>query len=67
MKPPPYAAATPPLDQPSIRIASGPPRRRRRDWIPTAGEDFFLLFRFYAPTTAFFDKTFRLPDVDLPP
>ena len=34
------------------------------NWIPTAGEDFFLLFRFYGPEDAYFDKTFKLPDVE---
>jgi hypothetical protein len=32
--------------------------------IPTAGEDFFLLFRFYGPEEAFFDKSFVLPDIE---
>jgi hypothetical protein len=34
------------------------------NWIPTAGEDFFILFRFYGPEDAFFDKSFVLPDVE---
>lgn len=34
------------------------------NWIPTAGEDFFLLFRFYGPEEAYFDKSFVLPDVE---
>jgi hypothetical protein len=34
------------------------------NWIPTAGEDFFLLFRFYGPEEAYFDKSFLLPDVE---
>jgi hypothetical protein len=33
------------------------------NWIPTAGEDFFLLFRLYGPEEAYFDKSFVLPDV----
>ena len=32
--------------------------------IPTAGEDFFLLFRLYGPEEPFFDKSFKLPDVE---
>lgn len=35
------------------------------NWIPTAGEDFFLLFRFYGPQEPLFDKTFVLPDVEV--
>ena len=34
------------------------------NWIPTAGEDFFLLFRLYGPEEACFDKSFILPDVE---
>ena len=34
------------------------------NWIPTAGEDFFLLFRFYGPEKSYFDKSFKLPDVE---
>jgi len=34
------------------------------NWIPTAGEDFFLLFRLYGPEEAYFDKSFKLPDVE---
>jgi hypothetical protein len=34
------------------------------NWIPTAGKDFFLLFRFCGPEEAYFDKTFKLPDVE---
>jgi len=34
------------------------------NWIPTAGEDFFLLFRFYGPEDAYFDKSFVLSDVE---
>jgi hypothetical protein len=35
------------------------------NWIPTAGEDFFLLFRLYGPEEAYFDKSFVLPDVEI--
>ncbi len=34
------------------------------NWIPTAGKDFFPMFRLYGPEPAFFDKTFRLNDVE---
>lgn len=35
------------------------------NWIPTNGEDFFLLFRFYGPQESYFDKSFKLQDVQL--
>ena len=36
----------------------------KSNWIPTAGEDFFLMFRFYGPEKAFFDKSFKLNDIE---
>ena len=33
------------------------------NWIPTAGKDFFMLFRLYGPEEAYFNKTFKLNDV----
>ena len=35
------------------------------NWIPTAREDFFLIFRFYGPEEPVFDKSFVLPDVEM--
>jgi hypothetical protein len=40
------------------------PKGLESNWIPTAGEDFFLIFRFYGPDEAVFDKSFKLPDVE---
>jgi hypothetical protein len=40
------------------------PEGLESNWIPTAGADFFLLFRFYGPEEAYFDKSFKLPDVE---
>jgi hypothetical protein len=36
-------------------------------WIPTGGEDFFVLFRLYGPQQAFFDRTWTLADVEVVP
>jgi hypothetical protein len=33
------------------------------NWIPTAGKDFFPMFRLYGPEPAFFDKSFVLNDI----
>ena len=36
------------------------------NWIPTsAGEQFEVMFRFYGPEPPFFDKSWRLPDIEL--
>ena len=40
------------------------PEGLESNWIPTAGEDFFLLFRFYGPEAPYFDKSFKLPNLE---
>jgi len=40
------------------------PPGQESNWIPTAGEGFFLIFRFYGPEESVFDKSFKLPDVE---
>jgi hypothetical protein len=32
--------------------------------VPTNGRDFEILFRLYGPEKAFFDKAWKLPDVE---
>jgi hypothetical protein len=34
------------------------------NWVPTNGRDFEVLFRLYGPEKAFFDKTWKLPDIE---
>ena len=35
------------------------------NWIPTVpGQAWFAAFRLYAPTEAYFDKTWPLPDIE---
>jgi hypothetical protein len=34
------------------------------NWLPT-GEDFFLIFRLFAPQQALFAKTWTLPDAEM--
>jgi hypothetical protein len=36
------------------------------NWVPTkSGEDFFIMFRFYGPEKAVFDKSWQLNDIEL--
>jgi hypothetical protein len=53
-------------DDESVDIYFGktPPKGLESNWIPTAGEDFFLLFRFYGPEEKYFDKSLVLPDIE---
>jgi hypothetical protein len=41
-----------------------PPKGAEKNWIQTVpGKGWFAYFRFYAPTEAFFDKRWTLPDI----
>jgi hypothetical protein len=41
------------------------PEGKASNWIPTLlGKRFFLLFRFYGPGRAVFDKSWQLPDIE---
>jgi len=50
----------------AVDIYWGPdePKDLASNWLPTMGKCPYLLFRFYAPTEAFWDKSFKLPDVE---
>ena len=47
-----------------IHFGPHPPSGRAANWIPTAGEDFFVIFRIYGPEKAFVDNTWKLPDIE---
>jgi hypothetical protein len=52
----------------SVDIYMGPkaPKGFEKNWIPTVpGRGWFTLFRFYAPTEAYFDKSWPLPAIEL--
>jgi hypothetical protein len=51
----------------SVDLYFGPtaPAGKERNWIPTVpGRGWFALFRFYAPTERYFDRSWQLPDVE---
>lgn len=42
------------------------PKGKKANWIPTVKDRrFFVLFRFYGPKKAVFDKSFVLNDIEL--
>ena len=51
----------------SITLYFGPkaPDGQENNWIPTAGKRPMPIMRFYSPTDDFYDRTFKLPDVQL--
>jgi Protein of unknown function (DUF1214) len=51
----------------SVDVWFGPkvPQGKKSNWVPTdPNRRFELMFRFYAPTKALFDKAWTLPDVE---
>jgi hypothetical protein len=50
----------------SVHVFFGPraPAGKESNWVPTNGRDFEVLFRLYGPEKAFFDKTWKLPDIE---
>ncbi len=51
----------------SVDIYFGPkaPKGKQSNWVPTSAEGKFeVLFRLYGPEKPFFDKTWKLPDVE---
>ena len=52
----------------SYDIYFGPeaPTGHKNNWIKTnPDEGFFVVFRFYGPTEAYYDKSWQLPDIEL--
>lgn len=51
----------------SVTLYVGPraPKGYKNNWIPTAGKAPYMMFRFYGPKEAFYNKTFKLEDVEL--
>jgi hypothetical protein len=48
-----------------IYIGPKPPEGKRANWLPTDPlRRFDLMFRFYGPTPALLDKSWKLPDVE---
>ena len=39
------------------------PSGTEANWLPT-GEDFFLILRLYGPGEAYFDKTWKMHDIE---
>lgn len=50
----------------SVDLYFGPsaPAGKEGNWVPTGHGRFEVLFRFYGPEKALFDKTWKLPDIE---
>lgn len=48
-----------------LYFGPNPPKGHEKNWIPTVpGRGWFAYFRFYAPTKAYFDRSWQLPDIE---
>jgi hypothetical protein len=48
-----------------LYFATTPPNGFEKNWIPTVpGKAWFGVFRFYGPLEPYFDKSWRLPDIE---
>ena len=47
-----------------LYFGASAPTGSESNWIPTSGEDFFVMFRFYGPSEAYLDKSFELLDIE---
>jgi hypothetical protein len=50
----------------SVDLYIGPsaPPGLESNWIPTMGKELYLWLRLYAPEEAFWNKTFKMPDLE---
>jgi hypothetical protein len=50
-----------------VYFAPQAPTGFEKNWVTTAGKNFFLIFRLYGPQKPLFDKTWKLPEVEKVP
>jgi len=47
-----------------IYFGNEAPKGYESNWLPSAGEDFFLIFRLYGPEKSVYDRTWRMTDIE---
>jgi hypothetical protein len=47
-----------------IYLGDKAPKGFESNWLPSAGEDFFVIFRFYGPQKSVYEKTWTAPDIE---
>jgi hypothetical protein len=48
----------------TVYFGATAPAGQESNWVPTNGRDFEVLFRLYGPEKPFFDKAWKLPDIE---
>jgi hypothetical protein len=49
----------------TLYVGPKPPAGPESNWLPTVGRRPLPCFRYYGPTDALYQKTFRMPDFEL--
>jgi hypothetical protein len=47
----------------NIYLGSSAPKGEETNWLPSSGEDFFVIMRYYGPGKSVYDKTWSMPDI----
>lgn len=47
-----------------IYIGNDAPKGFESNWLPSAGQDFFVMFRLYGAAKSFYEKTREAPDIE---
>ena len=48
----------------NIYLGNAAPKGEESNWIPSAGQDFFVIMRYYGPGKAVYEKTWSMPDIE---
>ena len=47
-----------------VYLGSSAPAGNESNWLPSAGEDFFVIVRLYGPAKSVYEKTWKMPDIE---
>lgn len=47
-----------------VYLGNAAPNGLDSNWLPSGGEDFFVIFRFYGPAKSLYEKTWSMPDIE---
>jgi hypothetical protein len=48
----------------NIYLGNAAPKGEEKNWLPSAGEDFFVIMRYYGPAKSLYEKTWSMPDIE---
>lgn len=48
----------------NIYLGKSSPKGHEQNWLPSSGEDFFVIMRYYGPGKAVYDRTWSMPDIE---